>query len=123
MTITPPPKLTDEQIDALSEYHGLYAFVYEPFARAIESARDAAWVEALPKWRPIETAPKDGTKILVFCHWLGVCGPATWCEDQFAKNPRPFWTHWGTHVWGVSRVRGDQPTHWMPLPSAPGKQK
>ena len=70
-------------------------------------------------WQPIETAPKDGTKILVFCPWLGVCGPATWNICQYAKNPKPFWTHWGERIWGTSRVRIDQPTHWMPMPEGP----
>ena len=70
-------------------------------------------------WQPIETAPKDGTKILVFCPWLGVCGPATWDICQYATKPKPFWTHWGERIWGTSRVRIDQPTHWMPMPEGP----
>ena len=75
--------------------------------------------DGLGAWLPIATAPKDGTKILVFCPWLGVCGPATWDVCQHAKKPRPFWTHWGERIWGTSRVREDQPTHWMPMPAPP----
>ena len=70
-------------------------------------------------WRPIETAPKDGTEILVYCPRLGVCGPAKWDVNKFAKTPRPFWSHWGERIWGVTWVRSDQPTHWMPLPGPP----
>lgn len=73
----------------------------------------------LGAWLPIETAPKDGTRIMVFCPWVGVCGPANWDVCWFAKKPRPFWTHWGERIWGTSRVREDQPTHWMPLPDPP----
>ena len=73
----------------------------------------------LGAWLPIETAPKDGTRIMVFCPWVGVCGPANWDVCWFAKKPRPFWTHWGERIWGTSREREDQPTHWMPLPDPP----
>ena len=75
--------------------------------------------EWLGAWLPIETAPKDGTKILVFCPRLGACGPATWDTCQYAKKPRTFWTHWGERIFGTTRVRDDQPTHWMPLPAPP----
>jgi hypothetical protein len=60
-------------------------------------------------WRPIETAPKDGTDILVYC------GPASdpiWgiaCWDEGA------WRLWNDAEWR----RHDWPTHWMPLPPLP----
>lgn len=73
----------------------------------------------LGAWLPIETAPRDGTKILMACPWLGVCGPGEWSTDKYAKKPRPYWTHWGERIWGVQRVRADQPTHWQPMPEAP----
>lgn len=76
----------------------------------------------MSEWQPIETAPKDGTKIMVYCPWFGVCGPAQWDDDRYAKKPRPYWTHWGSGIWGVSRVREDQPTHWMPLLQPPKAQ-
>jgi hypothetical protein len=70
-------------------------------------------------WQPIESAPKGEDKILLYCPRLGVCGPGRWSEDKYAKRPRPFWTHWGERIWGVSLVRVDQPTHWMPMPEPP----
>lgn len=96
-------------------------------ALAALSASPAAPVEqpaqAVPSWwQPIETAPKDGTKILVHCPRLGVCGPAKWDDNRFNKNPRPFWTHWGIEIRGLREVRDDQPTHWMPRPAAPSAQ-
>lgn len=75
--------------------------------------------DGLGAWLPIDTAPKDGTKIMMACPWLGVCGPGHWNEDKYAKKPRPYWTHWGERIWGALMIRGDQPTHWQPMPEAP----
>jgi len=70
-------------------------------------------------WQPIETAPKDGTKIVVYCPKFGVVSPAYWDEKAYAKKPRPYWTHWGEFLWGRQQTRDYQPTHWMQLPEAP----
>lgn len=62
-------------------------------------------------WQPIETAPKDGTRILLFNSYqvrLGYWGgkrPACWKEDS------------GRSLWGAP------PTHWMPLPAPPTNSK
>jgi hypothetical protein len=66
------------------------------------------------KWKPIETAPKDGTKVLVWSKdytWEGI-GIAFWGRS----NPlnRQAWL--GGHC-GVDHI--SQPTHWMSLPKAP----
>jgi hypothetical protein len=62
-------------------------------------------------WQPIETAPKDGTTLLVF-----------------DRNDGPVVAEWERHFGGMwtvsayaldtSRVSCD-PTHWMYLPIAP----
>lgn len=87
----------------------------------------------MSEWRPIETAPRDGTHILVTdAHrgGLGYCGPlnehgfrdlADWCDvvHWFDDPDEPgfYSTSWG----------GDQEhpfsalTHWMPLPDPPPK--
>ncbi len=72
-------------------------------------------------WQPIETAPKDGTKVIVFIPGSGAVCPAWWEVDKYAVRPRPYWTHWGEHVFGVRQVRNKPPTHWMPIPPAPAK--
>jgi len=74
----------------------------------------------LSEWQPIETAPKDGTPVLIFvpaytrptlgdfpavmqvAHWYGFAG------GEFA------WTE--VHGEGYETY---EPTHWMPLPGAP----
>jgi hypothetical protein len=75
------------------------------------------------QWKPIGSAPKDGTEIIVFHPEAGVC--AAFCpDDGFAWHCMD----------GMNTVVGSKsgksipvmtsflkpPTHWMPLPSAPG---
>lgn len=74
-------------------------------------------------WQPIETAPKDGTYILVFPGlWTDVtCSIARYDYDTHARNPKPFWKR-VDDMGLVSRSRSCQPTHWMPLPEPPEVQ-
>ena len=69
-------------------------------------------------WKPIETAPKDGTTILL-CK-VG-CTPSTGVFDERlgwidfeAEDPslRAEWIETGTE-W--------DPTHWMPIPPPPAE--
>lgn len=64
-----------------------------------------------PGWMPIESAPKDGTDVLV--HAAGSTHAVSWCEDAE-------WWVVDDNKHGPYRLRGSEPTHWMPLPSAPG---
>lgn len=64
-------------------------------------------------WRPIATAPRDGSDILTDQ------GVARWESDKYAKTPRPYWVR---ATFGVPRVledRNRQPTVWLPLPPKP----
>lgn len=67
-------------------------------------------------WQPIETAPKDGTHVLV----RGT--QKTWtCTRIACRHERPSWSGPGVHVSWLT-VPGDwqfTPTHWMPLPPPP----
>ena len=50
----------------------------------------------MTEWQPIETAPKDGTRVLLYrpSHYVWariVCGK--YADEQYAKKPRPYWTH------------------------------
>lgn len=114
--------------------HGAFAEVVvqmaddeKPFAEGIANAafiaaapRMAACIRSLlaalreaesPKWLPIETAPKDGTEILIA--WDQVVVPAYYCglpgEDcwyEYGKGPAD-----GKDEFGIA-----SPTHWMPYP-------
>lgn len=94
----------------------------------------------MAEWQPIETAPKDGTVILVTPgaevddhtytwperYMLDVI-PARWHEpNQRTKEPAGwyapfFWLSFG--VWDDPSTDIDpvllEPTHWMPLPLLP----
>lgn len=79
-------------------------------------AHAAAAIRALMaerEWRPIESAPRDGTEILC---WPGLRKPETavtgaWLDTRGG----PCWVDLGVgHHNGYWR-----PTHWLPLPKGP----
>lgn len=69
-------------------------------------------------WRPIETAPKDGTRVLVY-------------QEDEASDMTPqiaWWITWhgeeGWHIcWDNEPLQNNSafapPTHWAPLPEPP----
>lgn len=58
-------------------------------------------------WQTIETAPKDGTHILLR-HKKGRIADGCWLAANSSS---------GCWVWAYVKI---EPTHWMPLPAAPG---
>ena len=67
--------------------------------------------EGMAGWQPIETAPKDGQDILVTDGMNCYC--VEW-DEEF-----DWWTVDDNKL-GPFRLRGSAPTHWVPLPPAPG---
>jgi hypothetical protein len=64
----------------------------------------AAEIPRAERWQPIETAPRDGTRVLLY----------------FESR----WTLGGTfndlsNDWLIDGDHEEPPTHWMPLPPAP----
>ena len=59
-------------------------------------------------WRPIETAPKDGTELLLFARYYGPF-LGRWFEDNRG----------GGAYWAVGCCMAARPSHWMPLPLPP----
>lgn len=60
-------------------------------------------------WQPIETAPRDGTRVLVFAPAAG---------SEYPANTQRV-DRW--HNGGWWQMRPAQPyTHWRPLPAGPG---
>lgn len=75
------------------------------------------------KWQPIETAPKDGTKIVIWSSRYDFCPIAAWhvapdCSgwlfDDWA-SPCPSCDD-GFIGWNEDIEDGFMPTHWIPLP-------
>lgn len=80
------------------------------FRRAREALSHARAAQS-DGWQPIETAPKDGTQILVaYAGWAWV-EIASYDEDLRA--------------WMITNddAADDLPTYWQPLPSPPSKQE
>jgi hypothetical protein len=79
-------------------------------------------------WQPIDTAPKDGTAVLL-CRAIDADGnPIDWRENSLGVfvQVAAWWE--GDDDWIVycSQAREPalhfEPTHWMPLPSPPDTQ-
>ena len=71
----------------------------------------------LLEWQPIETAPKDGTRLILLRGKGVVCG--YWNDDKYIQKSQPYWSHDQERIWGVRDAKTNQPTHWMPLPAPP----
>lgn len=74
------------------------------------------------EWQPIETAPKDGTAILVFPPSSSAmqASIAKWDEDKYANKPIPYWRRMDA-LGKKTFSRSLPPTHWMPLPPPPSE--
>lgn len=76
-------------------------------------------LKAATTWRPIETAPKDGTAVLLFLEY-------TECDDGAGRKSthidRCYWSDaekgWDGYATSI-RNGYTTPTHWMPLPKPP----
>ncbi|TCR64655.1 hypothetical protein [Bosea sp. BK604] len=77
----------------------------------------AALASAALPWQDIETAPKDGKRIILFRKGHVVCG--RWNDDRYARNPRPYWSHDQERTFGTRDARDAAPSRWMPLPAPP----
>lgn len=61
------------------------------------------------EWQPMDTAPRDGTRIIIFCKWSGDCARAHWDDGL-----------WMTYSGGIE----EDPTGWLRLPPVkPGMSK
>lgn len=66
-------------------------------------------------WQPIDTAPKNGTNVLLLRD--GIADLGLWSEDRNHYQPRPFWRY--RRSVSATSDRAHQPTHWCPLPEPP----
>lgn len=61
-----------------------------------------------PTWQPIETAPKDGSRVLIA--WADGMVTAGYYGKHFSSGEQGWFTANGFYI---------SPTHWQPLPPAP----
>lgn len=61
----------------------------------------------MSNWQPIETAPKDGTEVLI---WVELHGFMRRAVSHYAGQYAD---------WVIPGIAGLNPTHWMPLPEPP----
>ena len=83
------------------------SYLIDDLLAALKDA--AALSEGEMEWRPIETAPKDGTLVLV--------GHETAVFDGWWDENSGGWVDGSTDMYEDLIVY--QPTHWMPLPASP----
>jgi len=64
--------------------------------------------DLVPKWKPIETAPKDNTEVILF-------------EPIYGVTFGYFDAYGPDRIWCMCDIvhRVARPTHWMPLPEPP----
>lgn len=78
-------------------------------------------------WQPIETAPKDGTDVIVMYMHIDT----QVVHNAFFSSEQENWDAedigwWSYEHFEVRRIKLDDwmaPTHWMPLPQPPAKEE
>lgn len=109
-------QVTDEMIEA-----ALCAFTECPSSNDLDAMHTALTAALAKAWEPIESAPRDGTRVILFTKWLG----DKLCPDPFDEVQVGYWddgnqTHdvWHREPGWVTEFIGT-PTHWIPLPAPP----
>lgn len=86
---------------------------------------EGAWNRRTSPWRPIETAPKDGTRVDL---WAGVriCDALWRCPSEVHADDPLTYSWWAPSPECYSAYPemedtpiGVIPTHWMPVPEPP----
>jgi len=120
-----PVSVLIERLEFIGRCSNEGVLVRETCAAAAKLLSAQPAVLAVPGWRPIESAPKDGRLILLNFGTKGVravswdspwADPVTeengiWCVDDDKHGPYP--------MRGYNYNCPTAPTHWLPLPAAP----
>jgi hypothetical protein len=73
-------------------------------------------LRAAMEWRPIETAPRDGTEVVGSAWWIMDDGAYRlgWMAEGYLCGDR-----WAFASFDLNEDEYSKPTHWKPLPAAP----
>lgn len=101
-----------------AEFHAIRDERLPAMREKLRAALAAAAPNPAGQWQPIETAPKDGRLIVLGARngvWLGKHQPV-FQSGYVPDNP------WSSMLLNHDHMaeRYTRPTHWMPLPAAPG---
>ena len=89
-------------------------FSVEPYESDINNCDTPLYRHPLPpahEWMPIETAPRTSTAVLVFCP----DNQCTFCVSFDIRDES--WMYFGGGMLSY------KPSHWMPLPKSPARQR
>ena len=84
-------------------------------AQAVVDALRAAPVLPDRGWRPIESAPRDGTEFQAW--WSGTWQPRARFDPEYGSFQLWGRTDFDTEGWETYQIDG----HWTPLPDAPAE--
>lgn len=84
----------------------------------IDCMRAALIAAEQAAWQGIESAPKDGTAVLLYCSY-GERHPAEMVTAEWRHDD---WRLIQTGGYAEDSDVGGDPTHWRPLPAVPGPQ-
>ena len=92
--------------------------IYSDFHQAANKARAALSEAKAGGWQPIETAPKDGTEMLL------LFGNAEYIFGKTHGRVRAAcWTGSGASAnWSLPYFKDNPPTAWQPLPAPPAQR-
>ena len=94
-------------------------------ARWVVRPAYAAPVAVASQWQPIETAPKDGSLLLLKEKWEDEPFIGQWVNSAYGGRWAASRTHYDTdgNACVIDRVYSEGVAHWMPLPPAPKEQQ
>lgn len=108
--------MTDQELEAIGESVGLGPNISKEYGRALLSRAIPEGHVVVPGWLPIESAPKDGTAVLLYTADGVIEG--YWQQDRWEQ-----YTIYCTYDAAGGPAFNAKPTHWMPLPAAPANKE
>jgi hypothetical protein len=128
MTVPADPPLTPEQTHLARKYSGHILLITHPDDAGTVYLRDVlddylrvraqlATLKA-PQWQPIYTAPRDGTRILIYQPPNAYAGSRGRCRLDSEINVVR-WHQPANPAHAGFWMPSHRPSHWMPLPEEP----